>query len=155
MDLDAIDDDALPREESLRLLAGVVVGRVVFTTRALPAVQPVSFILVDDAVVIGTGSTLTTAVRDAVVAFQADDIDPVSHAGWSVTITGCAHEVRGPGVAQRFRAHPWSQAERQHFMQIPCQLVSGLRLHPNEDYRRSLTTPTGSVAGRPTTGGWK
>ncbi|MEU6806599.1 pyridoxamine 5'-phosphate oxidase family protein, partial [Streptomyces neyagawaensis] len=45
----------LDRQECLRLLAKVPVGRVVYTRRALPAVLPVNFALdSDDAVVHST-----------------------------------------------------------------------------------------------------
>lgn len=69
-----MDEKVLSHEECLRLLGGAAVGRVVFTIRALPAVQPVSFILADDAVVFGAEeeSQLAAAVRDA-VSFPARD----------------------------------------------------------------------------------
>jgi hypothetical protein len=133
MEANGTDEDVLSREESLRLLASAAVGRVVFTIRGLPAVQPVSFLLVDDGVLIGTSSTLTAAVRDAVVVLQADDIDPASHTGWSVTVTGRAYDVGNADAIEPFQDQTRSQDERLHFMQIPAQLVSGLRLRPNEN----------------------
>jgi hypothetical protein len=47
----------LDRTESLRLLAGVPVGRLIFTVNALPVVRPVNFALVDGLIVLpGTTS---------------------------------------------------------------------------------------------------
>lgn len=82
----------LTRTECLRLLATVSVGRFVFTTAGLPAVLPAGFIL-DQAVILARVTTTTCLARQdgAVVAFQADDIDPHTHAGWSVTAVGEAH----------------------------------------------------------------
>lgn len=79
----------------LALLTSVPIGRVVYTDQALPAVTPVNFVLVGDEVTILTasGSALAAAVRGAVVAFQADRIDPATRTGWSVTIVGRAHLV--------------------------------------------------------------
>ena len=71
----------LGRQESLRLMAKVSVGRIVFTRQALPAVLPVNFSLDDaDAVLLRTSATsdLVRAIDGAVVAFEADDVD----AGW-------------------------------------------------------------------------
>jgi len=84
-----VELQVIPRDEALRLLASAPVGRVVFTLRALPAVLPVNFVLDGDAVVFRTapGSKLTAAVRNAVVAFQVDQIDPQTQTGWSVVVT--------------------------------------------------------------------
>ena len=45
MRLDAHGLEILDREDCLGLLASVPLGRVVFTDRALPAIQPVNFVL--------------------------------------------------------------------------------------------------------------
>jgi uncharacterized protein len=120
--------------ESIRLLASVPVGRIVFTVRALPAVRPVNFVVDDGSVIIrtGPGSKLTAAVRNAVVAFQADEIDPVGHTGWSVTVTGRVQEIRDPAERDRLRrlVTPWASGEKEHFLRIAPELVSGVRLSP-------------------------
>jgi uncharacterized protein len=120
--------------ESIRLLASVPVGRIVFTVRALPAVRPVNFVVDDGSVIIrtGPGSKLTAAVRNAVVAFQADEIDPVGHTGWSVTVTGRVQEIRDPAERDRLRplVTPWASGEKEHFLRIVPELVSGVRLSP-------------------------
>src|SRR5215470_18115310 len=78
----------LPKDEALRLLASVPFGRVVFTARALPAVRPVNH-LVD-----GTGT---------VVAYEADEIDPATHQGWSVVVVGRAVPVTDELHRLRYR----------------------------------------------------
>ncbi|MGH3344967.1 MAG: pyridoxamine 5'-phosphate oxidase family protein [Carbonactinosporaceae bacterium] len=95
--------EELSRDESLRLLGGVPVGRVVFTARALPAIRPVTFVLDDGEVVFraGTGSKMTAALREPVLTFEADEFDAVMRTGWSVVVTGSARRVRDPREIER------------------------------------------------------
>ena len=129
-----MDMQAISPAESIRLLATVPVGRIVFTVRALPAVRPVNFIVDGGSVVIrtGPGSKLTAAVRNAVVAFEADEIDVANHTGWSVTVTGRVQEVRDVAEQDRLRPllQPWASGEKEHFLRIVPELGSGVRLSP-------------------------
>jgi len=67
----------LARNQCLTLMASVCVGRVIYTRRALPAVELVSFALDQGDIVVGTdrGGKLAAAARGAVVAFEADRLD--------------------------------------------------------------------------------
>ncbi|MFJ5120446.1 pyridoxamine 5'-phosphate oxidase family protein [Kitasatospora sp. NPDC088548] len=127
----------LERAEAMRLLGSVPLGRIVFTARALPAIRPVNHLLVDDTIVIRThdGAALTTATLGAeaagvVVAYEADAIDPVTHLGWSVVVTGFARVVTDPGQLARYRAllRPWVNASMDHTVAIQPDLVTGYRL---------------------------
>ncbi|MBO1420424.1 pyridoxamine 5'-phosphate oxidase family protein, partial [Streptomyces sp. FH025] len=85
----------LDRERALELLARAPVGRVVYTTGALPAVQPVPFRLVpgaDGGVLLSApvGSELARAAEGAVIAFEADDVNGADGSGWYVTVLGRA-----------------------------------------------------------------
>jgi uncharacterized protein len=123
----------LDHGECLRLLAGRVVGRVVFTDEALPAAQPVKYLLDGEEVVFRTGacSKLASATRNTVVAFQVDEIDADTHIGWSVLGVGEAYEVSEPGrladLARRQpvpgNADPWP-----HAIAIPLQRLTGRKL---------------------------
>jgi uncharacterized protein len=119
--------------ECLRLLDGALVGRVVFTDRTLPAVQPVSFAVDGDAVVIRTAvdSALALAVQDSVVAFEVDDIDIDQWRGWSVNAVGRARVVTDPQEIARLARLPLptdaGHGERQ-FVRIPMTMLSGQRL---------------------------
>jgi uncharacterized protein len=122
---------ALSEAECFALLATVPVGRIVYTARALPAVLPVNFVLDDGDVTIHTGSdaTLAAAIRNAVVAFQADEFDPVTLAGWSVTITGTARLVLDPAEVKRLRTilQPWVRVTHGHYVRIRPGRLSGSR----------------------------
>jgi hypothetical protein len=123
----------LDRTESLRLLAGVPVGRLIFTVNALPVVRPMNFALVDGLIVLRTAADTTVArkVDDVIVAFQADQFDPATSSGWSVTVTGHAVLVTDPGAIARYQAvplMPWAPGVRDQFVTITTELVEGLRV---------------------------
>jgi uncharacterized protein len=123
----------LDRDECLRLLAKHAVGRVVFTDAALPAAQPVNYLLDDEEIVFrtGAGSKLAAATRHAVVAFEVDEIDPLTQTGWSVLGVGEAYEVLDPArlteLAERMPA-PWAAGRMDHTISIPMQRLTGRRL---------------------------
>jgi uncharacterized protein len=134
MRFDAHGLEVLDRDECLDLLASVPLGRVVFTDRALPAIQPVNFVLDGHEVIIrvSPGSKLGTAMRAAVVAFEADDFDPVGHTGWSVTAVGQARLVDDPREVARLARlplRPWAPGPQDHFVRISEMQLSGRRIH--------------------------
>lgn len=124
----------LDRQECLRLLAKVAVGRIVYTRQALPAVLPVNFCLDRDGAVLLTtsaSSQLVSAIDGAVVAFEADEVDAAAHSGWSVVITGEATLVTDPAEhARLLRAGPrsWVPAPHEVFVRIEPELVTGCGL---------------------------
>jgi uncharacterized protein len=87
---------ALPREECLRRLRSVRVGRVAVTHRALPAIVPVNFI-VDRGILFRTAvdGMLDRACRGQVVAFEVDDLADDGTGGWSVLVVGVANPLDG------------------------------------------------------------
>jgi uncharacterized protein len=125
----------LDKAECLRLLAEKMIGRIVFTDSALPAAQPVTYLL-DGAEVVfrtGAGSKLTAATRGAVVAFQVDEIDTSTRTGWTVLGVGEAYEVRVPRrlaeLDERMPA-PWPPNRTAHTIAIPLQRLTGRQLVP-------------------------
>jgi hypothetical protein len=125
--------EVLSGTECLRLLATVPIGRICYTRQALPAVEPVNFALSDGTIVIRTdgGGKLTAAIRRAVVAFQADDIDPVRRSGWSVTVVGRCEDVTDAAEVARLHGlglEPWAPGIRDHFIRVRPGIVTGRRL---------------------------
>ncbi|WP_033327056.1 pyridoxamine 5'-phosphate oxidase family protein [Streptomyces yerevanensis] len=124
----------LERQECLRLMAKVPVGRIVYTRRALPAVLPVNFSLDHDgAVLLCTSATseLVRAIDGAVVAFETDDVDAARHSGWSVVVTGTATVVTDPAEHERLaRTGPasWAPAPQEAFVRIEPELATGREL---------------------------
>jgi len=125
--------EELSSAECLRLLATVPIGRISYTRQALPAVEPVNFAVHDGAIVIRTdgGGKLAAAIRRAVVAFQADDLDPVLRSGWSVTVVGRCEEVTDAAdIAglDKLSLESWAPGTRNRFIRIVPGIVSGRRL---------------------------
>lgn len=121
----------MTREESLRRLAGVPFGRIVFTEHALPAIRPVNHIVDDGVVIVRTH--LGAGVRNGksvVVAYEADDIDPGEHLGWSVIVTGHASLVRNRAETTRYEEllRPWVNGVESDFIRIEPELVTGYEL---------------------------
>ena len=123
----------LPRGECLRLMGSVAIGRIVYTRQALPAVELVNFALDHGEIVVKTdgGSKLAAATRNAVVAFEADYVEPGKHVGWSVTVVGVSQEVTDAAEIARLRQielSSWAPGTREHFIKIPLTIVNGRRL---------------------------
>ncbi|WP_411149199.1 pyridoxamine 5'-phosphate oxidase family protein [Streptomyces sp. A30] len=132
----------LDGSEALRLLGSVSLGRVVFTRHALPTIRPVNHVLDDGDIVIRTheGAALTSHTRPAdgrgvVVAYEADDIDPVTHLGWSVVATGYARLVTDPDELARYRAmlRPWLPRSTDYAVRIRPDLVTGVLLTATDE----------------------
>ena len=138
MEMDHNGLQVLSRGRCLRLLNGTRVGRVVVSIGALPAAFPVNFALLDDDVVFRTapGTKFSAALDEAVVAFQADRIDPVRSSGWSVLVQGTASVITDPGElerARRLRIRTWLADDRPHFVRIRSEAISGRRLPASAD----------------------
>ena len=133
MDFNGGTVEHLPRNECLRLLGQVPVGRIVFTRQAMPAVELVNFAMDDGDIVIRTdsGGKLAAATRGAVVAFEAGSVDMVTYAGWSVTIVGYSQPVIDGTEFSRLELvglKPWAPGEHDHFIRIAPTIVDGRRL---------------------------
>jgi uncharacterized protein len=124
----------LPRDECLTLMASVPVGRVIYTRRALPAVELVNFAFDSGDIVLRTDPSgkLAAAVRGAVVAFEADCLDLANQAGWSVTAIGPSREVTDPGEIRRLKTiglSSWAPGARDHFIRISPEILNGRHLY--------------------------
>jgi len=122
--------EQLSRDACLQLMASVPVGRVIYTRRALPAVELVNFALDRGDIVLRTDRSgkLAAAARGAVVAFEADCLDPARHAGWSVTAIGPSREVTDPEEISRLQAiglRSWAPGTREHFIRISPEILTG------------------------------
>ncbi|MBB6380887.1 nitroimidazol reductase NimA-like FMN-containing flavoprotein (pyridoxamine 5'-phosphate oxidase superfamily) [Pseudonocardia eucalypti] len=155
---------ALTEGECLRLLAGSVIGRVVFVDAALPAIQPVNFLLDGQEVIFRTanGAKLAAATRESVVAFEVDEIDPDTRTGWSVVCIGRSYEVTDPARLAALAdtmPRPWAPDRTAHTIAIDVQRVTGrqvsipaginqdmftsphTRSEPGQSWSRRFSTP--------------
>lgn len=123
----------MSREECLRLMASVPVGRIIYTRQALPAVELVNFAVDDGDIIIRTDHSgkLAAATREAVVAFEADSLETDRHVGWSVTVVGESQEVTDPdeiGRLEQLGLRSWAPWGRDHFIRIRPRILNGRRL---------------------------
>lgn len=136
MHLDRSGLETLDPSECRALLGRAGVGRIAFTDRALPAIQPVNYAVHGDDVVFRTAveSRLATAAADTIVAFEIDDFDAATRTGWSVMIIGRARPVTDPARLAALHALPlisWAPGEHDRFITIRPELISGRRIpHP-------------------------
>jgi nitroimidazol reductase NimA-like FMN-containing flavoprotein (pyridoxamine 5'-phosphate oxidase superfamily) len=127
--------EVLDPAECLRLLGTATIGRVGTSFGALPVILPVNYRVLDGRIVFrtGAGTKLQAAARDAVVAFEADSIDPISHAGWSVVVTGFARELTdAAALAEAAAANipRWAPNGNGHVVEITTELITGRRIAP-------------------------
>jgi nitroimidazol reductase NimA-like FMN-containing flavoprotein (pyridoxamine 5'-phosphate oxidase superfamily) len=133
MDSNGTRLENLSREECLRLVGQVPVGRIVYTRQALPAVELVNFALLDGDIIIRTdsGGKLAAATRGAVIAFEVDNVDRATHAAWSVTVVGYSEAVVDAAEIRRLEQAglvPWAPGRHDHFIRIAPTIVNGRRL---------------------------
>jgi len=131
--------DVIPVDECYELLATQEVGRLGVTAGGHPLIIPVNYALDGRTIVVRThpGATLTAA-RNAIVAFEVDEIDRVSRRGWSVLVFGPAEEVgsdESADLVERTRAtgvEPWAPGEHGVWLRVPPAGISGRRIVPGE-----------------------
>lgn len=133
IDTDGQGPVVLSRDRCVALLATVPVGRIIYTERALPAVQLVNFVVAGDTIVIRTawGSKLAAAARKAIVAFEADSYDAETRTGWSVTAVGHARVVEEPdeiAFLDTLPLQPWAPGRRQYYIRIAIEMLTGRQI---------------------------
>jgi nitroimidazol reductase NimA-like FMN-containing flavoprotein (pyridoxamine 5'-phosphate oxidase superfamily) len=133
MEVDRNGLEILDRGECLRLLSLSTLGRIAITSGALPVVLPVSFHLDGERILVRARrrSRLGDALRNAVVAFEVDDLDVSAHAGWSVAVTGVAAEVRSPSQLDSVRGEPadrWTSSPGDSLVAISTEHLTGRRI---------------------------
>jgi nitroimidazol reductase NimA-like FMN-containing flavoprotein (pyridoxamine 5'-phosphate oxidase superfamily) len=125
--------EILGEPECLRLLTNAPIGRLAYTEGALPAIQPVSFVVVDGQIIIPTrlGSKVAAASRGAVVAFEVDDFDADARTGWNVTVIGPSRVVEHPDEIRALDglgARAWAPADIPCYVAVQLTIVRGRRL---------------------------
>jgi nitroimidazol reductase NimA-like FMN-containing flavoprotein (pyridoxamine 5'-phosphate oxidase superfamily) len=124
----------LTEEESWQLLGSLSLGRVVFTMNAMPAIRPVNHLVDNKTIIIrshlGAAIVSHAASDGAVVCYEADQLDPVRHTGWSVIVTGMARLVGEPAAVARYQQllEPWAAGQMDHVIAITPQIITGIRL---------------------------
>ncbi|MGY1841526.1 MULTISPECIES: pyridoxamine 5'-phosphate oxidase family protein [unclassified Modestobacter] len=124
--------------ECLRLLSTRDVGRIAFTSGALPVLQPVSYQLSGQELIVpvSTGRPLAEAARAAVLALEVDDVDVPGRTGWDVTVVGPSRLVQDPDQVARldhWGLRPWFPADRHCYVMLraPSSPAAGCAPRPH------------------------
>lgn len=122
--------EILGRDECFALLASATLGRVVFTARGLPAVQPVKFHYHDQSLYFPAqaDTELFGAAQDGVVAVEADAFDARLEAGWWVTALGRAHAAEYRDAPVGVAELAWRDTPGLRCVRVPVEVVSGRRV---------------------------
>ena len=126
----------LSREECLHLLALHRFGRLAVSMgERAPVVRPVNYAFDESSqsVVFRTavGSGFQALLRSAEATFEIDNVEDRARTGWSVIMSGVAHEVTDPNEIRRLdglHVDSWAPGQRSHWMGIRALSVSGRRI---------------------------
>ncbi|WP_162795876.1 pyridoxamine 5'-phosphate oxidase family protein [Nonomuraea lactucae] len=126
--------ETLDRDACLALLSTVVVGRIAWSasTNDLKIV-PVNFVLDGDSIVFKTarGGKLDAVRHGVPLTFEADDVEPALHVGWSVVLNGRAEVVTERGQVrrlERFVGAAWAPMAEPVFVRLSPHEISGRRI---------------------------
>jgi nitroimidazol reductase NimA-like FMN-containing flavoprotein (pyridoxamine 5'-phosphate oxidase superfamily) len=124
---------ALSPDECLGLLEPGGVGRVGFASEDGIIMLPVNFAVTGQAIVFRTAPDTLLAVHvNAPMSFEVDHADETLREGWSVLVTGHAHEVcEEREVSHLERAttlEPWASGARDVWVRILPARISGRRI---------------------------
>ena len=121
--------------ECRQLLGTASIGRIAFTEGAMPAIQPASFAVREDDVLIptGLGSKMAAGSRGAVLAFEVDEYDLAERTGWNVTVIGPSRLISVPSQITALDAlgvAPWAPATTHCYIALHMAVVRGRRISP-------------------------
>ncbi|APA97762.1 pyridoxamine 5'-phosphate oxidase family protein [Nocardia seriolae] len=124
----------LSAEQSLRLLATIGFGRIVFSRYALPIIYPVNHLLDAGALFIYTKPGATMSGDRQVVAYQADTLDHHTQLGWCVIMTGTAQEITDQRQLDDYRARLRIAApfDNRRVIRVHPDSVVGLEYLPSQ-----------------------
>lgn len=123
--------------ECLELLQRQSVGRVAISTPVGPRLVPVNYRVQGDGIVFRTTpySELGTYARDALLAFEVDEIDYATASGRSAVLVGRAEVVEDPAELRRIQAEanptPWPAGRRSMYIRVRIRDLTGRRIVPD------------------------
>src|SRR5215469_5034326 len=118
-------EEMISQERCWELLATASVGRLALSVQALPLILPVQYYLDGRKLAVCLGHReLPERSLNAVVAFAADAIDPISRSGWSIQVQGRSSVPRLPRADTGCGRPAAGQ-----IVQIEPETISGYRIH--------------------------
>jgi hypothetical protein len=120
--------------EALWLLEGTRIGRLVFTLRGLPAIRPAGHVLEHGTLVVRAAVPIAALTipggGPAVLSYHADEVDPGSGRGWTVTAHGPAEPLTDPHAEAHYRRvlPGWAHGPHDTLLRLRPQSTAGYRL---------------------------
>lgn len=120
-------------DEGRELLGRLGTGRAVHTFRALPAVTVSDYAVSGGFLYFAAdgASDFADSVRDSVIGFHVEHLDPSGDSGWSVTVFGPAHPVPWPGpvgVQELLRSGTAAGDQDEELFELSLAHLSGQTL---------------------------
>lgn len=130
----------LGREKCLALLASAEFGHLTLTRHALPTVVPSRYVVYEDRVLIhaSTGGDTDVCQDGEVVTLHVDAFQADRTAGWSVSVTGAAHEPTEDERQSVSRA-PWLPSGSGNVITLATDLIWGQAFAPKRPHSRHDT----------------
>ncbi|BBZ02248.1 hypothetical protein MCHIJ_16850 [Mycolicibacterium chitae] len=130
MDADTKPVSTLTDEESLELLSGVHLGRLVTVLGGQAEIFPVNFVVQRGTILFRSaeGTKLFGTVMNEKVLFEADDHNVVE--GWSVIVRGNAEVLYSSEAieeAEQAGLYPWIATLKLRYVRITPTEISGRR----------------------------
>jgi uncharacterized protein len=123
--------ERLTRAECRELLPSATVGRLAVPTPNFPAVEPVSFAVVEGELVVAVraGSAGDAVAAGTTLSFEADVLEPALHSGWSVVVSGPVEDLDDDVAALvRPQLGPWPVADGDRLLLIRSDRITGQRI---------------------------
>jgi uncharacterized protein len=128
----------LTQEQCWQLLSEHHVGRIGYVERDGPVVLPLNYQVHEGRLYLRTASynQLAAHLPGQVAAFEIDDADPHSHAGWSVLVRGrvkhVLHNSATAVPAAKPESSPWPDGLRETLFCLTPDIVTGRALRQRD-----------------------
>lgn len=116
--------------EALWLLASTPLGRLVYERREGVVLRPAAHLLEYGRLIVRAPAPATLSESSPEVTYQADEVDPLTGAGWTVTAAGPVDAVTDPDEHAHHRRvlRGWSHGPHDSILRILPHTVRGFRL---------------------------
>ena len=133
----------LSTSECWELFRSTDVGRLAVVVDGQPELFPINYVVDHGSIVFRTarGTKLDGALGGSNVAFETDGYHPASNVAWSVVVKGPAERlasIEDVLASSLLPLFPWQAGEKNNFLRIVPDQVTGRRFRVQASSRRSL-----------------
>ena len=127
--------EELNQTECFDLLHAKNLGRIGYLSDHGPRIVPMNYAFLSGFIYLCTSPTSEAAAftPDRTVAFEVDEVDEFLQGGWSVLVVGAVTALSPEHVPTGILGplpEPWAAGDRNQFLQIEIEQITGRRIHP-------------------------